>query len=186
MAGGKLKLPSKTRSHGASTTGGIGGAGGVSSVSKPKKSMAEQGITFNKDFGQHILKNPMIVTAICEKAGLRRTDTVLEVGPGTGNLTVRLLENVKQVIACEVDPRMVAEVTKRVQGSPYQNKLEVLVGDVIKMQTLPKFDVCVANVPYQISSPLTFKLLLHRPTFRCAVLMFQREFALRLTARPGE
>ena len=46
--------------------------------------------------------------------------------------------------------------------------------------------MCVANVPYQISSPLTFKLLAHRPTFRCAVLMFQREFALRLLAKPGE
>ncbi|KAJ2364887.1 Dimethyladenosine transferase [Coemansia sp. RSA 2611] len=51
---------------------------------------------------------------------------------------------------------------------------------------LPFFDVCISNTPYQISSPLTFKLLFHRPTFRCAVLMFQREFALRLVARPGD
>ena len=48
----------------------------------------------------------------------------------------------------------------------------MLVGDAIKSD-LPFFDVCVANVPYQISSPLVFKLLLHRPFFRCAVLMFQ-------------
>ena len=48
----------------------------------------------------------------------------------------------------------------------------MLVGDAIKSE-LPFFDVCVANVPYQISSPLVFKLLLHRPFFRCAVLMFQ-------------
>lgn len=51
---------------------------------------------------------------------------------------------------------------------------------------LPYFDVCVSNTPYQISSPLTFKLLAHRPMFRTAVLMFQREFALRLIARPGD
>ena len=51
---------------------------------------------------------------------------------------------------------------------------------------LPFFDVCISNTPYQISSPLTFKLLKHRPLFRCAVLMFQREFALRLVARPGD
>lgn len=50
---------------------------------------------------------------------------------------------------------------------------------------LPYFDVCVANIPYQISSPLTFKLLAHQPPYRCAVLMYQREFALRLVAKPG-
>ena len=52
--------------------------------------------------------------------------------------------------------------------------------------TLPYFDVCVSNTPYQISSPLTFKLLSHRPLFRAAVLMFQREFAMRLVAKPKE
>jgi len=51
---------------------------------------------------------------------------------------------------------------------------------------LPYFDVCVANLPYQISSPFVFKLLAHRPQFHAAVLMFQREFALRLVARPGD
>lgn len=50
---------------------------------------------------------------------------------------------------------------------------------------LPFFDICVANIPYQISSPLTFKLLSHKPMFRCAVLMFQKEFAQRLIAKPG-
>ena len=69
------------------------------------------------------------------------------------------------MIACELDPRMVAELQKRVQGSHHQPKLNMLVGDVIKTE-LPFFDVCVANVPYQISSPLIFKLLLHRPFFR--------------------
>jgi 18S rRNA (adenine1779-N6/adenine1780-N6)-dimethyltransferase len=51
---------------------------------------------------------------------------------------------------------------------------------------LPYFDVCVANIPYQISSPLTFKLLAHRPAFRAAVIMYQHEFAMRLVARPGD
>ena len=53
-------------------------------------------------------------------------------------------------------------------------------------QELPYFDICVANIPYQISSPLTFKLLAHRPAFRAAVIMFQHEFAKRLVARPGD
>lgn len=63
--------------------------------------------------------------------------------------------------------------------------MQVIQGDVLKCD-LPYFDICVANIPYQISSPLTFKLLAHRPLFRCAVIMFQREFAMRLVAQPGD
>jgi len=51
---------------------------------------------------------------------------------------------------------------------------------------LPYFDLVVANIPYSISSPLTFKLLEHKPMFRSALLMYQREFALRLCANPGD
>lgn len=145
-----------------------------------------QAMMFNTGSGQHILKNPLVAQSLTEKSALRSTDTVLEIGPGTGNMTVRILEKVKKVVACEVDPRMVAELQKRVQGTPFQSKLQIVVGDVIKTEHLPFFDVCLANVPYQISSPLVFKLLLHRPFFRCAVLMFQREFAQRLVAQAGD
>jgi 18S rRNA (adenine1779-N6/adenine1780-N6)-dimethyltransferase len=141
---------------------------------------------FNTGFGQHILKNPGVAEAIVNKADLKPTDVVLEVGPGTGNLTVRILEKARKVIAVELDPRMAAEVTKRVQGTPMQKKLDVLLGDVIKMPELPHFDVCISNTPYQISSPLVFKLLSLPNPPRTSVLMFQREFALRLTARPGD
>ncbi len=88
-------------------------------------------------------------------------------------------------MAIEYDTRMVREVLKRVEGTSDERKLKVIQGDAIKTR-FPFFDVCVANVPYQISSALVFKLLSHRPMFRCAVMMFQEEFALRLTARPGE
>merc|ERR1719272_2500546 len=100
-------------------------------------------------------------------------------------MTVKMLESAKKVITCEVDPRMVAELHKRFMGTPLYHKMQMMVGDVIKAD-LPFFDVCVANMPYQISSPFVFKLLLHRPFFRCAVLMFQREFAQRLVAKPGD
>lgn len=110
---------------------------------------------------------------------------MLEIGPGTGNLTVKLLERAKQVYVVEKDPRMAAELIKRVQGTPEQKKLHVIVGDFLQAE-LPYFDVCVSNTPYQISSPLTFKLLQQRPLFRTSVLMFQREFAMRLVARPGD
>ncbi|KAI9769523.1 MAG: Dimethyladenosine transferase [Geoglossum simile] len=139
----------------------------------------------NTDLGQHILKNPGVAQAIVDKADLKQSDTVLEVGPGTGNLTVKILEKAKRVIAVEMDPRMAAELTKRVQGKPEAKRLDVMLGDVIKTE-LPYFDVCISNTPYQISSPLVFKLLATSPTPRTCILMFQREFALRLVARPGD
>jgi len=139
----------------------------------------------NTGLGQHFLKNPAVVTAIVDKASVQPTDVVLEIGPGTGNMTEPLCERAKSVIAIEYDDRMVREVLKRVEGTPNERKLRVVQGDAIKTPW-PFFDLCVANVPYQISSPLVFKLLGHRPMFRCAVMMFQEEFALRLTARPGE
>lgn len=68
---------------------------------------------------------------------------------------------------------MVAELTKRFKYGEHSNKFVLIPGDVLTTQ-LPFFDVCVANIPYQISSPLVFKLLSHKPIFRCAVLMFQK------------
>ena len=150
-------------------------------ASRPRPS---NNLVFNHSLGQHILKNPLVVTSIVEKAGIRSTDTVLEVGPGTGNLTVKLLPVAKKVVVVEYDVRMIAELQKRVAGTPDAHKLTIIQGDVLKVD-LPYFDLCVANLPYQISSPFTFKLLSHRPPFRSAVLMYQREFALRLLAQPS-
>ncbi|KAL8710840.1 MAG: hypothetical protein Q9220_004643 [cf. Caloplaca sp. 1 TL-2023] len=138
----------------------------------------------NTNIGQHVLKNPGVAQAIVDKADLKQSDVVLEVGPGSGNLTVKILEKAKRCIAVELDPRMAAEVTKRVQGKPEAKRLEVLLGDVIKTE-LPYFDVCISNTPYQISSPLTFKLLSLPHPPRTCILTFQAEFASRLTAPPG-
>jgi 18S rRNA (adenine1779-N6/adenine1780-N6)-dimethyltransferase len=85
-----------------------------------------------------------------------------------------------------MDPRMAAELTKRVQSTPEEKKLKIILGDVIKMPELPRFDVCISNTPYQISSPLVFKLLSLPSPPRSCILMFQREFAMRLFAKPGE
>lgn len=75
---------------------------------------------------------------------------------------MKLLPKAKKVIAFEIDQRMVAEVIKRSRNAGMEKKLEVIVGDICKTGDLPQFDICVANIPYQISSPLVFKLLLHR------------------------
>ncbi|KAK3897497.1 S-adenosyl-L-methionine-dependent methyltransferase [Staphylotrichum tortipilum] len=169
-----------------------GGGGGSGPYDRKASSKGGSGsantniFRFDKDFGQHILKNPGISDAIVEKAYLKPTDVVVEVGPGTGNITVRALEKAKKVIAIELDPRMGAEVTKRVQGTPLAKKLEVILGDVIKMPEMPSCDALISNTPYQISSPLIFKMLSMPNPPRIAVLMFQREFAKRLVARPGD
>eukprot|EP00928_Gymnodinium_smaydae_P054612 TRINITY_DN38356_c0_g1_i1.p2 TRINITY_DN38356_c0_g1~~TRINITY_DN38356_c0_g1_i1.p2 ORF type:complete len:352 (+),score=96.00 TRINITY_DN38356_c0_g1_i1:59-1114(+) len=147
-------------------------------------SAAASSIPTNKKHGQHLLKNPGIIDKIVAAADLKPSDTVFEIGPGTGALTMRLLEAAKRVVAYEIDPRMASEVRKRAASAGRMN-LEVTDGDVLRTKW-PVFDVCAANLPYQISSPFTFRLLAHRPLFRCAVLMFQKEFAERLIAKVGE
>ncbi|CAD6893700.1 unnamed protein product [Tilletia controversa] len=179
--------PASVRMGKAGGSGSAGGRGGPSSSSSSSSSnggpTTKNPIFKTSEFGQHILKNPLVAQAIVDKANLKPTDQVLEVGPGTGNLTVRILEKCKKLTAVEMDPRMAMEVQKRVQATPLARKLQIQIGDFCKTE-LEYFDVCISNTPYQISSPLVFKLLSHRPLFRCAILMFQREFAMRLVARP--
>lgn len=180
---GKVKTP---RRAGAASSSPYDRKGGNNAAAAAAAAPTKNNVfRFKKDYGQHILKNPGIAEEIVKKAYLRPTDTVLEVGPGTGNLSVKILERAQKLIAVELDPRMGAELTKRVQGKPEQRKLEVILGDVIKAD-LPPFDVLISNTPYQISSPLVFKMLALPNPPRCMVLMFQREFSSRLTARPGE
>ncbi|KAL2833948.1 ribosomal RNA adenine dimethylase-domain-containing protein [Aspergillus pseudoustus] len=163
-----------------------------SPYSKPSsKGLASAGSTifkFNTDIGQHILKNGAIADNIVDKANVQPSQTVLEVGPGPGILTSRILEKAKKVIAVELDPRMAAELTKRVQGTPQEKKLQIVLGDFIKtdLSKLPPFQTVISNTPYQISSPLIFKLLSMPNPPKMCVLMVQREFALRLIARPGD
>lgn len=108
------------------------------------------GPEFTKTLGQHILKNPLVVNSIIEKAKIQSSDTVLEVGPGTGNLTIKLLAECKKLVAVEKDPRLAAELTKRVMKNPeVHRKLNLVIGDVLKTQ-LPYFDICVSNTPYQV------------------------------------
>ncbi|KAH7830469.1 putative dimethyladenosine transferase [Monocercomonoides exilis] len=147
------------------------------------KGQFRQGLVLQHSKGQHLLINPHIIEGIVEKAGLRSNDICLEIGPGTGNLTMKLLERCQKVIAVEVDPRMVIELKKRVAGTPYNSKLLIIQGDVLKVD-LPFFSIVVANIPYSISSPLLFRLLSIRPLWRTAILMLQAEFAQRLVALP--
>uniref|UniRef100_A0A0D9WZB2 rRNA adenine N(6)-methyltransferase n=1 Tax=Leersia perrieri TaxID=77586 RepID=A0A0D9WZB2_9ORYZ len=143
----------------------------------------------HKPRGQHLLTNPRVLDAIARHAALRPGDAVLEVGPGTGNLTVRLLSSpAAHVSAVEIDLRMVEAVTARADALGLSHKLTVITGDAVEVE-FPEFDVCVANIPYGISSPLIAKLLFGgrgHYRFRAATLLLQKEFARRLVAAPGD
>ena len=112
-------------------------------------------------------------------ANICKDDTVLEIGPGKGILTLRLAEKAKKVIAIEIDRSLADLLVKKVPEN-----VEIILGDALKIDIdkLPKIDKIVSNIPYQISSPLTFKLLNYN--FKMAVLMYQKEFAERMVAIP--
>lgn len=130
---------------------------------------------------QHFLKNNGLIDTIIARARIKPTDTVLEIGAGTGNITVKLLQKARKVIAYENDSKMIRELNSKLD-SELRNKLSLLNTDVLS-QELPAFDVCISNIPFHISLPIVLKLL--SSNFRVAYLFVQKEFAARLTARAG-
>jgi 16S rRNA (adenine1518-N6/adenine1519-N6)-dimethyltransferase len=135
-----------------------------------------------KSKGQYELIDKRILHKIIKYADLSYDDVVLEVGCGTGRLTRLLLKSVKKVYGIEVDGRLVSHLRKTFDHEIQSGRFELIHGDAVKVE-FPKFDKFVSNIPYQISSPLTFKLFKH--DFKLAVVMYQREFAERLSAKPG-
>jgi|SRR6056297_977290 len=137
-----------------------------------------------KRFGQHFLHDPGVIDKIIGAARLEKQQRVVEIGPGLGVLTDQLLEKVPQVEVMEIDRDLIALLHQR-----YEDRLIIHEGDVLKLAwpellTAPPYTL-VANLPYNISSQILFKLLDHRPLFARMVLMFQREVGERLMARPG-
>ena len=126
--------------------------------------------------GQHFLVNEAIALRIAEYVDLGPDDWVLEIGPGEGSLTAALAARADQVYAVEIDPELAAQLTGRFSN------VQVVTGDALKVE-LPECNKIVSNLPYQISSSLTYRLL-SRP-FDMAVLMYQWEFARRLKAAAG-
>jgi len=124
--------------------------------------------------GQHFLRDARYAERAVEAAELRPDDIVLEVGPGKGVLTRLLAPRVAKVVAIELDHELAAALDVP--------DVELIEGDAAQVE-LPRFDACVSNLPYQISSPFLFRLL--ERDFRVAVLMVQKEFADRLVAKVG-
>ena len=135
-----------------------------------------------KSLGQYVVVNKKILYKMVRYADLNYDDVVLEVGCGTGRLTRLLLKNVKKVYGIEIDIRFINYLKKIFEEEIKSGRLELIHGDAVKVE-FPEFDKFVSNIPYQISSPITFKLFKHK--FKLAVLMYQREFAERLVAKPG-
>jgi 16S rRNA (adenine1518-N6/adenine1519-N6)-dimethyltransferase len=129
--------------------------------------------------GQNFLVDKAARDLIVNSADLRRSDTVLEVGPGRGFLTEALIARAGKVIAIEKDPRL-AQLLKRKHGR--SRRLSIIEGDVLEAK-LPRFDKVVCSPPYYISSRLVLLLISKR--FSRAVLTLQKEFAVRLAAKPG-
>ncbi len=131
----------------------------------------------SKRLGQHFLLDERVMRCQVGLAGLRPGDVVLEVGPGIGNLTEAILATGAEVVAVEADESFCRFLTRR-----FGERIRLVNGDAVSA-FLPEFQKVVSNLPYQISSPITFRLL--EIGFEKAVLMVQREFAQRMTARPG-
>jgi 16S rRNA (adenine1518-N6/adenine1519-N6)-dimethyltransferase len=130
-----------------------------------------------KRLGQNFLLDDSVIKRQVSCADLTQKDTVLEIGPGLGNLTEELLSTGAKVVAVEQDADFCRFLTKR-----FGERIQLVQADAVKA-FLPKFNKVVSNLPYQISSPITFKLL--GIGFDVAVLMLQREFAERMVAKPG-
>jgi 16S rRNA (adenine1518-N6/adenine1519-N6)-dimethyltransferase len=130
-----------------------------------------------KRLGQNFLLDDSVMRRAVGFADLTPEDTVLEIGPGLGSLTEELVRTGARVLAVEQDPGFVKFLERR-----FGERVELIQADAVKA-FLPEFNKVVSNLPYQISSPITFKLL--DLGFDVAVLMLQREFAERMVARPG-
>ncbi|RME37620.1 MAG: 16S rRNA (adenine(1518)-N(6)/adenine(1519)-N(6))-dimethyltransferase RsmA [Deltaproteobacteria bacterium] len=137
-----------------------------------------------KRFGQNFLRDQAVIARIFAAADIGSGDCVLEIGPGTGALTRGLLQRAHKVVIMELDRDLVAFWRQ----DPAEN-LEVLAGDALtidwnRLAPLAPLKL-VANLPYNISSQILFRIIENRRLFSRLVLMFQKEVGDRLLAEPG-
>jgi len=147
---------------------------------RKRKSPPQGGIDPNKDLGQHFLVDREVLQREVFYAELRDTDRVLEIGPGTGNLTELLLEKAGKVVVIERDKRFRKHLTRLQER--YGN-LQVRWGDANKT-AFPPFDKFLSNLPYRVALPILFKVL--DCDFRLAVVVCQESMADRICAGVGE
>ena len=157
--------------------------------------LKKYGIHANKSLGQNFLINEEVINQIIEKAEIDENDLVIEIGPGLGTLTSRLLEKAGKVICVELDDRMITILNDRFK---LYNNFELIHDDILKVDlnkiinenllknnNINKIKI-VANLPYYITTPIIMKLLEEKLNITSITVMIQKEVADRLIAVPGE
>jgi len=147
-----------------------------------RNTLAAAGISAKKSFGQHFLLDLNITRKLARLAGVSAGETVIEVGPGPGGLTRALLEAGAHVVAIEKDARFIPLLEELGAHAPGQ--LEVIHGDALTA-ALPAGAPIVANLPYNVGTPLLIGWLTGPLRPRSMTLMFQKEVAQRIVAAPG-
>lgn len=132
-----------------------------------------------KEYGQHFLRDPNILDVIGRLAELGPEDVVLEIGPGHGVLTHYLAERVAHVHAIEIDRALEPALS----GLP--DNVDLVFGDALQIELPPDATKLVANLPYNVATPLIVESLDGLPSVGRWTVMVQREVADRLFARPG-
>ncbi len=149
-------------------------------------------ITANKKLGQNFLIDDEVIDGIVSAANVNKNDLIIEIGPGLGTLTKRLLENGGKVICIELDTRMIGILNDRFK---FYNNFEVINQDVLKVDLNKLINEnkneelrtakIVANLPYYITTPIIMKLLEDRLDIESITVMVQKEVADRLVDVPG-
>lgn len=137
-----------------------------------------------KSYGQNFLIDQSVVDKILVAADLKKGESVLEIGPGTGLLTQALVGSKARVVAVELDHDLIEPLKKH-----FGDKIELIEGDILRIDTLPVEDrnfKLIANIPYNITSPIIEKFLTQSPRPTRMILMVQREVADRILAKPPQ
>lgn len=150
------------------------------SLSKTTKDILNRhGIKLNKNLGQNYLIDKNKRDQIIGFGNITKDDVILEIGTGIGTLTIELAKRARKVIAIEQDSKICAILAERLEDEKIDN-VELINDDALKVD-FPPFNKIISNLPYQISSPITFKFLDY--DFDLAVLMYQKEFASRMNGK---
>jgi len=139
-----------------------------------------------KKLGQNFVTDPNTIRRIVAAAKLKGSETVVEIGPGLGSLTLGLIEVAERVISVEIDPKMAAAIEATVaQRAPGAN-FTLVSDDAMKVTELGGVpDALVANLPYNISVPVLLHFLEQFPSLQSGLVLVQAEVAHRLAAKPG-
>jgi 16S rRNA (adenine1518-N6/adenine1519-N6)-dimethyltransferase len=147
---------------------------------------AELGIRPTKSLGQNFLHDPNTIRRIVRTASLADGETVLEVGPGLGSLTLGLVEAGHPVVALEIDPVLAGALPATVAARLPSASLDVVTADALRVSEVPGAPTAlVANLPYNVAVPVVLHLLAVLPSLERGLVMVQAEVAERLAAPPG-